>query len=648
MAHGMDLGVTGPGRIKSWIKGKLPSTKERKRLMGGLGETARVPRSVPGMGRRIKPDFYVQNVYDEYYLREHKKELKHDKKMLKLTGRTVEELDQHNTREQRRTITGLLGGLIPSMGGGGGLLPMLMRFIASPAGLTILGGIGVSIAKPVTDWIMDFSMRDRPDSEKRQARSAKKIFDSLIPFSPGNMPKSAEEIMRSRGLTVEGEMDEEAWKDVYGENAKAMADKFKKKKEAKGFWAKLKAEADFAWSEMKSDWGGTIEREKTTWEKAKEYAKKYGGEAKDYVGKTYDQAKSYGEALAGIAKEKTKNIINKVGEITPAQVKELATKYGLQAKDYVGMGYEQAKLYGESLLHQAKRKAEDLKTTIGEITPAQVKDLATKYGVKAKDLVGMTYEQAKNYAIQMNDEYGVGQQLFGPKKPGSGVSTAPAGSITDRASTYIKEKVMVTTEQAKELAKKYGGYPEEYYHLTMDQAIQFGTRLKEQLSNPGKFSMSGKETADQLKKKWREMKKSETAQGLLSSGANILKKTGEYIEIGKGTFLEVYRQGTGKLKEVWETASPEKKAIIKQQIDRLLATGEITKAELERMGIKLKDAASEAGDKVGQAVSTAAVYTTNNISNAVSTVNSGGGGGNAQKFLNEDTMDKISRGQIWY
>ena len=616
--------------------------------MGGLGETARVPRSVPGMGRRIKPDFYVQNVYDEYYLREHKKELKHDKKMLKLTGRTVEELDQHNTREQRRTITGLLGGLIPSMGGGGGLLPMLMRFIASPAGLTILGGIGVSIAKPVTDWIMDFSMRDRPDSEKRQARSAKKIFDSLIPFSPGNMPKSAEEIMRSRGLTVEGEMDEEAWKDVYGENAKAMADKFKKKKEAKGFWAKLKAEADFAWSEMKSDWGGTIEREKTTWEKAKEYAKKYGGEAKDYVGKTYDQAKSYGEALAGIAKEKTKNIINKVGEITPAQVKELATKYGLQAKDYVGMGYEQAKLYGESLLHQAKRKAEDLKTTIGEITPAQVKDLATKYGVKAKDLVGMTYEQAKNYAIQMNDEYGVGQQLFGPKKPGSGVSTAPAGSITDRASTYIKEKVMVTTEQAKELAKKYGGYPEEYYHLTMDQAIQFGTRLKEQLSNPGKFSMSGKETADQLKKKWREMKKSETAQGLLSSGANILKKTGEYIEIGKGTFLEVYRQGTGKLKEVWETASPEKKAIIKQQIDRLLATGEITKAELERMGIKLKDAASEAGDKVGQAVSTAAVYTTNNISNAVSTVNSGGGGGNAQKFLNEDTMDKISRGQIWY
>jgi hypothetical protein len=175
---------------------------------------------------------------------------------------------------------------------------------------------------------------------------------------------------------------------------------------------------------------------------------------------------------------------------------------------------------------------------------------------------------------------------------------------------------LVSAKQARELVATYGGEAKDYINKKYTEAVTYGKRVTEKT----------KELSDKY-------------------GGAAIQKTGEFIELGKGTFLEIYRQGDTKLKEFWETSSPEKKAIIKRQAEQLLASGEVTAAELKRMGITLKDSAAENAEKVGKAVVSSAIHTTNNISNAVNNI-SGGGSGGSNKFIQEQTMDDIARGEM--
>ena len=98
---------------------------------------------------------------------------------------------------------------------------------------------------------------------------------------------------------------------------------------------------------------------------------------------------------------------------------------------------------------------------------------------------------------------------------------------------------------------------------------------------------------------------------------------------------------------MYNKASPEKQAWIRQHAQELLAGGVQTANALKEMGVQFKDSAADAAEKVAGSVVASAVNTTNNINSAVSQMQ-GGGGGNQSKMMMEPTMDKISMGDVDY
>lgn len=585
--------LEGPGALKSKLNAMKASSKEHERLMGGLGgvgvapeatgpvlapwmtgkkmlpaprreEKPHFPKFFKGMGRREKPDLIVQSVYDEFRMKRDIKRDKQRKKEINLLSESTHYLKAHDKREKRRTMTNLFGGiwsgitgLLGGGGGGGGILGILTRLITNP---TVLAAIGLpALYKLADSWLNKQIDLIEDEKTRRVTKKGKKIATRAMPgaaLMDFLLKSPVEETTELTGINPEtGKIDPVAWKKLYGENSDVMAKKWKKYKESKGFFAKVKGWWDFQSSEIKADLGFNI---------------------------------------------KPKNII------TAENVKEWTKKYGGEAKDWIGMKVEDANKYGQSLLKKAKEKTKVVTQKIGEMTPEKIKELATQYGVDAKELIGMKYEDAKRYAEKISNKQS------------------------------IKNLKTVTIAQAKELANKYGGYPEEYYRLTMEQAKKYGARLKEEIEHPGKAAMGIKKSAYELKKEYIDQNK--TIQ-------SALQKSGEYIEIGKGTFVEIYRQGKSSLKEMWTNVAPEKKEMVRRKIEEALASGEITASELKKMGIKLTDATMEAGEKVGKAVVVSTATTINNVSSALNNVNNGGGG-NSTKMIQENTMDKIAQGEM--
>lgn len=554
IAGGIDLGLTFPGRIKSWLGGRSAAAKESARHFGGLGETGgtisttrkRYPKVVPGMGRRIMPDAYVQGVYDEYFIKKDKKDTKDKQKLLGWTGDMSKGIKEINKREKRRSIMGFLGSIF---GGIKDLFLTGLMFGKSLFGGGIKGFFTTLLMNPLF-W------------------KATGIVSALV-----------------------GGSFLQKWLDT-------------KFKDADSIWGSM-------WRMYKQSFPGVDLGLRV-------HDGVAAGIGRWFRGEPFDVKRVIVDSIVNFFKEKFGGLGSLKDMIFGSKEEKIAAaeKYNVTMTD---------KAFGKKNAEIIRQKAENYNR------------LMSKKGVTTK-------EKLKAY-------YGIWGDTF---KSILGMELTPAEPIKEDFRTKIdraKDKVIgaaqelktVTIEQAKELSKKYGGLPQEYFHMTMDQAKLYGARLKEELTSPGSFAMSGKQQAWQLK---NEFMKSQ-AGAFVSS---MVQKSGEYIEIGKGNFIEIYRQGTGKAKEVWETASPEKKAIIKQQIDRLLASGEITKKELERMGIKLKDAASEAGEKIGGEVGKAVIVTSNAVSNAVNSVNTGSssGGGGSSSFMQEKTMDDISRGDLWF
>jgi hypothetical protein len=286
----------------------------------------------------------------------------------------------------------------------------------------------------------------------------------------------------------------------------------------------------------------------------------------------------------------------------------------------------------ESAKQAKEASKDDKKKILGIISPDEAEKWARENGGKAVEYVGKTYSQGKEIARKY-------VKVF--KEKAEVIATITA----------------ITAAKAKEFSEKYGGEAKEYYGMTVAQAEKYGKTLAAKYKKKVKelVPVIGDTIKDQAKKVSNiSIEKAGEAKGWFGkqweamkkwSDSSPLKKTGEYIEVGKGNFLELYRQGPSAVKEFYETASPEKKAWIRQNAERLLASGQVTVGELKKMGISLKDATVKAADKLGDAVVTTAVNTTQHISTAVNQMGGGGGGAN-NKMMQEKSMDEITMGNL--
>lgn len=319
------------------------------------------------------------------------------------------------------------------------------------------------------------------------------------------------------------------------------------------------------------------------------------------------------EEMMEMNEKMTKKVFGEDAEAIQVKAMRASQAKGAKAKTkaYLDLGWSAVKSVAGADVQESKLA----------ITRLRAQKFVKKYGGRAEDYLDLTIEQAE----------ALGKKIY-----------KSAQSAKNKTVDFIKT---ITPEQVTELVSKYGGTAKEYAGKSYEQAKKYA------MSTYGKAKEKAGEAKTWGSEKWKQFEQwsndPKSAEEAKNFGKNILKKSGEYIELGKGNFVEIYRQGSSKLSEVWETSAPEKKAIMKRELEKLMLSGEVTVAELERMGIKLKDATMEAGEKVGNTVSSAAAYTTNTVSNAVNNVSNGGGGQNS-KMLQEKTMDDIAMGEVLF
>ena len=671
-----DYGLTGPGRAKKWLKGKtldqLPGAKEQRRLFGGLDaadETGgrfggkkkeqqcmpiyfcqknnrkRFPKNVKGMGKRIKPDLIVQNVYDELHNKQIVKKDKFDKKLLGYTANSAKFLKEHDKREKRRTTWGFLGaifsgakgilssmfGLLGGLFGGltGGLGGFVTGLATNPAVWAAIGIVPALVGtKKIWDWL-DKKFGDGGTLGNTIFTGFRNAFPQFdiqssvmggVSDGIGRMFKGEDfdfkQVMKDSinslwdkkfgvgfsdwwkvftGNANEDEkkaLFEKQMEKQYGEDRFAMELKAKRVNEAKGLKEKSKAYlgliGGYARSKLGMDMGES--EIAVTALRAQKLVAKYGGNVEDYLSLKYDDAVVLGKKIWAANQKKLTDAKDKVKEfakVTAADAEKLAIKYGGHAREYIHKTFPEAEAYGKTLMDKAAK------------AKAYIKDQASR---------GTEFATSKLNELSASEW----AKKKGLKMEGSG------GRLVDAIEKQYGKGQKFSAEQWNKV-KKWA----EEEDLVLEGS---GGRLKDKAT--GWFG-----------KQWEAIKK----WGSGPEGA--LKKTGEYVELGKGNFVELYRQGTGNLKEFWETATPEKKAWIRQNAERLLASGQVTAEELKKMGITIKDSALESAEKVAGSVVASAVNTTNNINSAVSQM-SGGGGGNQSKMMMEPTMDQIAMGNV--
>jgi hypothetical protein len=308
------------------------------------------------------------------------------------------------------------------------------------------------------------------------------------------------------------------------------------------------------------------------------------------------------------AKKGTKDF---VGTLDMDAAKKWAAEKGGNFQEYVGKTYDQAKKIAVNYADEISNKTQ----LIVGMTAAKAKEYHEKYGGEFTEWKNLTIAQANKLAEKYKIKEKAEQVI--------GMTSTAAQKFAEQAGGEAKEYVGKTMAQARKLAKKY---------KVKEKAGQAIDTIKDQAK---KVSERAGEAKGWFGREWEAMKKYNAP----------LKKTGEFIEVGKGNFLELYRQGAGAVKEFYETASPEKKAWIRQNAERLLISGQITADELKKMGISLKDATIKAADKVGDTVVSSAVSTTQHISTAVNQMGGGGGGAN-NKMMQEESMNEITMGKL--
>ncbi|MEA2078813.1 MAG: hypothetical protein U9P00_02970, partial [Pseudomonadota bacterium] len=274
---------------------------------------------------------------------------------------------------------------------------------------------------------------------------------------------------------------------------------------------------------------------------------------------------------------------------------------------------------------------------------------------------GLTMVGARKWANENGGEYWeyVGLKIDQAKK----ISIQYGATFEEKAKAYTT----ISMEKAEELGKKYKTDAKQFFGKTLSQAEALGKTLLEKSKNVGieirdKAIEVAEETGIKKKKgwwatEWEAMKKwgSTPEKGPGAKGAATgamvgagVQKTGEYIEIGKGNFVEIYRSTKSKISELWETTvTPERKEWLRQNAGKLIATGKMTVDQLKKLGVEVTDTMLEEGKKGVEATQSAAIYTTQTISNTVSNATqAGGGGGNDQTFMAEFSLNRVIEGDL--
>jgi plasmid maintenance system antidote protein VapI len=652
-----------------------------------------MPKFFKDMGRRMKPDVIIQSVYDEYRMRKEKKKDKDRKKLLSYSSDSAKYLKSHDRREKRRTAMGMLGGLFSGIGSifgslgsmigglfggmGGGIGGFFTKLLLNPLFWTATGiGAAAFGGQTVWNWF-DKKFGDADGITGTIWRSFKNAFPGMElgksiregitggisrlwageDFDIGRVVKESLtgfldkkfgqfgvgfgdwwKVVTGKATDKEKkDISEKMMKRMHGENVEALEIKARRAAEAKGFKEKVKTKWDLFKSSLKSSIGMDVEEDKMaiTRLRAQKLMEKYGGLAEDYMGLTLEQGEALGKKILAISKEKAQKageLVTSTTRITMDKAKELSDKYGGKPEEYLNMTVEQAKKYGSKIKEkydQASKKASELATSATTITMDKAKEYSDKYGGKPEEYLNMTVEQAKKYGSVIKEKY-----------------DALAQSAKNQAAILHKEyqerapgakgKILTTWTDAKNLAKRYGGDIGDYVGKTWGEARDWGELQKQKLSDPQGWAKRQKYEAERDR------------LDMMMRVERVMHKTQDYLEIGKDTFVPIYQTGKSTTKEFLDTVAPEKKAMIRRQLESALASGEITVNELKKMGIKLKDATLEGASKVGNTVAQTAVYTSNQVTNAVNNVSGGGGNGNASKFVQEKTMDEIARGDVLF
>jgi hypothetical protein len=644
---------------------------EKQSAWKKLRSKIRMPKFFKGMGKRIKPDVIIQGVYDQYKIYRDKQREKREQKSLSHQKAAEKYLKKHDKREERRTAFGFLGGIFKGIGGllsgALGLLGPVMgmftggikKFIggmflkggvirAGIAGLfgasgpilsaltskAFLGPLGAAIGGAaigtwinnniIKPYIMDPYFANQEGAQKSGIKTSDEIRKKL-----SKEAKSGDYASRV-GLKVAAGL--KAQKTLLGGSLApdaVKAGQLKVIQKNKGIYSKYSfdelAKARTRWehslghfwnfrmmSQGEDPEAFGVEKE----EAFLKYLQKVGTPMKE--AEYSEVAAKYKESWANAPTDQ------KPSMITMDQINELVTTYGGKAKDYINKSYPEALEHGKKL----KDKAMKAISTAATITADKAKELAAKYGGKADDYLGLTMDQATKYGKVVKEK------IDAVAKAASEHAQRNYAELHDRAAS-AKGKALTTWAEAKSLAKRYGGDAGDYIGKTWGEARDWGELQKKKLTDPKGYAHQMKYYAD---KKRLEM---------MTRVEKIMHQTPDYLEVGKDKFIPLYQAAKSKTKDFIENVAPEKKAMIRRQLESALASGEITVGELKKMGIKLKDATIEGAQKVGNAVAQTAVYTTNQVTNAVNNVNGGmGGGGDAQKFIQEKTMDDIARGDI--
>jgi hypothetical protein len=113
---------------------------------------------------------------------------------------------------------------------------------------------------------------------------------------------------------------------------------------------------------------------------------------------------------------------------------------------------------------------------------------------------------------------------------------------------------------------------------------------------------------------------------------------GKHLEGAKGTVTEL----TGQV------ITPERKEWLRRNASELIASGQMTVEQLKKLGIQVTDKMLETSKKAVNATQQAAVYTTQNISNSISSQSNGGGGGGGmgQLFFSDASITRIFEGSF--
>lgn len=502
-----DMLLTGPGRLRSKLKSRSAGAKEQRRLFGGLEETTgrkrrdikpRKPKGIRGMGIRHTPTFYVQGVYDEYYIGKEKKKKKEEQKLLGWTKDIAKGMDQHNRREKRRSVWKFLGaigsGIMSTIGF---VLKTAMRFLTNP--YVIIGGIIATVGAMIVKWFhtnitpsiqawVDREMKKGGEEFGKHIRTAEEAKASA---KAGDIKailhmKTTAQVagaLKDTDLPLMMQNHAQSFKagqmEVYSENLDVYADftqeelsayrQIYKKKEKK--WQSFTSTYNWMFSPGVGTYSEmTMEGVKAQGREYEEgFIKFLKGEKKDLrdpvallsrrnklirefgqerVDELFSQGMKFGEVEAKLVNERgkkkleaSKNAANSLTSVLDSgKAREWAEKHGGHYMDYIGLKISDARTVAQRFGATFKDKVEAVAT----ITQAKAEELAKKYpGSKAEDFVNKTVDKA----------HALGKSLA---EKATGVAT----TVKDKAAEITEEhgpKAKGWFGRQWESMKKWGG-----------------------------------------------------------------------------------------------------------------------------------------------------------------------------------------------